>query len=146
MEGHLWWRLPRWDSDKEAFCKYRRYKRCRFDVGWEDPLEEGMVSHSSILAMENSMDRGAWQATVHGGHKKSDMTEWLTLFPWLDLEATVSLPFLPPLGKLIRCSRSGKELSENVCVTFPASSLTLQQLRSSPSAQLLLRSYSTPPK
>ena len=21
------------------------------------------------------MDRGAWQATVHGGHKKSDMTE-----------------------------------------------------------------------
>ena len=28
----------------------------------------------------------------------------------------------------------------------PDSSLTLQQLRNSPSAQLLLRSYSTPPK
>ena len=26
-----------------------------------------------------SMDRGAWQATVHGGHKASNMTEWLTL-------------------------------------------------------------------
>ena len=25
--------------------------------------------------LENSMDRGAWLATVHGGHKKSDMTE-----------------------------------------------------------------------
>ena len=25
------------------------------------------------------MDRGAWQATVHGGHKESDMTEQLTL-------------------------------------------------------------------
>ena len=25
--------------------------------------------------LENSMDRGAWWATVHGGHKESDMTE-----------------------------------------------------------------------
>ena len=25
--------------------------------------------------LENSMDRGTWQATVHGGHKESDMTE-----------------------------------------------------------------------
>ena len=29
--------------------------------------------------LENPMDRWAWQATVHGGHKKLDMTEWLTL-------------------------------------------------------------------
>ena len=26
---------------------------------------EGHGNHSSILAMENAMDRGAWQATVH---------------------------------------------------------------------------------
>ena len=32
---------------------------------WEDPLEEGMVTHSSILAWRIPMDRGAWQATVH---------------------------------------------------------------------------------
>ena len=25
------------------------------------------------------MDRGAWQATVHGGHKESDTTELITL-------------------------------------------------------------------
>ena len=25
--------------------------------------------------LENPMDRGAWRATVHGGHKESDMTE-----------------------------------------------------------------------
>ena len=31
----------------------------------EDPLEEGMATHSSILAWENPMDRGARQATVH---------------------------------------------------------------------------------
>ena len=31
-------------------------------LDWEDPLEEDMATHSSILAM----DRGAWQATVYG--------------------------------------------------------------------------------
>ena len=34
-------------------------------LGREDPLEEGMATHSSILALENPMDRGVWQATVH---------------------------------------------------------------------------------
>ena len=29
-------------------------------------LEEGMTTHSSILAWRIPMDRGAWQATVHG--------------------------------------------------------------------------------
>ena len=29
-------------------------------LGWEDPLEEGMATHSSILAWRNSTDRGAW--------------------------------------------------------------------------------------
>ena len=28
--------------------------------------EEGMATHSSILAWRIPMDRGAWQATVHG--------------------------------------------------------------------------------
>ena len=32
---------------------------------WEDFLEEGMATHSSILAWRIPMDRGAWQATVH---------------------------------------------------------------------------------
>ena len=34
-------------------------------LGWEDPLEEGMATHSSILACRIPMDRGAWQVTVH---------------------------------------------------------------------------------
>ena len=28
------------------------------------PLEEGMATHSSILALENPIDRETWQATV----------------------------------------------------------------------------------
>ena len=35
----------------------------------EDPLEKGMATHSSILAWRIPMDRGAWQATVHGVEK-----------------------------------------------------------------------------
>ena len=30
------------------------------------PLEEGRATHSSILVWRIPMDRGAWQATVHG--------------------------------------------------------------------------------
>jgi len=33
---------------------------------WEDPLEKGMATHSSLLAWRIPMDRGAWRATVHG--------------------------------------------------------------------------------
>ena len=33
---------------------------------WEDPMEEGMATHSSILAWRIPMDRRVWQATVHG--------------------------------------------------------------------------------
>ena len=35
-------------------------------LGQEDPLEKKMATDSSILAMENLMNRGAWRATVHG--------------------------------------------------------------------------------
>ena len=34
-------------------------------LGWEDPLEKEMAIHSRTIA-ENPMDRGSWQATVHG--------------------------------------------------------------------------------
>ena len=34
-------------------------------LGWEDSLEEGMATHSSILAWRIPMDRGAWWAAVH---------------------------------------------------------------------------------
>ena len=38
-------------------------------LGWEDPLQEGMALHSSILAWRKAMDRGAWWAAVHGVEK-----------------------------------------------------------------------------
>ena len=35
-------------------------------LSWEDPMEEGMVTHSCILAWSIPMVRGAWCTTVHG--------------------------------------------------------------------------------
>ena len=40
-------------------------------LGWEDPLEKGMATHSSILAWRISMDR-VWRAIVHGVTKRHD--------------------------------------------------------------------------
>ena len=37
-----------------------------WSLGWEEPLEEGMATHSSILAWRIPVNRGAWRATVHG--------------------------------------------------------------------------------
>ena len=41
-------------------------------VGNGNPLQ-----HSHL---ENLVDRGAWWATVHGGHKEVDMTEQLSTY------------------------------------------------------------------
>ena len=46
-----------------------------YSLGWEDPPEEGMATHSSILAWRIPMDRGAWWATVHGVLKESSTTK-----------------------------------------------------------------------
>ena len=35
-------------------------------LDWEDLLEEGMATHSTVLAWRITMDRGAWWVIVHG--------------------------------------------------------------------------------
>ena len=53
--------------------------------------------------LENPMDRGAWWATVHEGHKESDMTEWLSMhavISFLNLKVIVG----PSILYATRCS------------------------------------------
>ena len=45
-------------------------------LGWKDPLEEYMATHSSILAWRIPMDCGAWQATV--SHVQRAGHDWAT--------------------------------------------------------------------
>ena len=55
--------LPGGSDSKESASMREIWVR---SLGWEDPLEEGMATHFSILAWRTPMDRGAWWATVHG--------------------------------------------------------------------------------
>ena len=58
--------LPSWVSGKESACSEGEMVR---SLGWEDPLEEEMAAHSSILAWEIP-----WQRSLAGhspcGHKR----------------------------------------------------------------------------
>ena len=51
--------FPGGSEGKESACNVG-------DPAWEDPLEEGMATHSSILAWRIPMETGAWWVTVHG--------------------------------------------------------------------------------
>ena len=42
-------------------------------LGWEDPTEEDMATHSSIFAWRLPMDRGAWRATVFGSQSRTQL-------------------------------------------------------------------------
>ena len=48
-------------------------------LGLEISPGEGKGNPLQYSCLENSMDRGAWWATLQGGHKESDTTEQLTL-------------------------------------------------------------------
>ena len=52
-------------------------------LGWEDPLGEGIATHSSILAWRIPMDRGGWWAIIHRVTKRQ--TRWSD---WAHMHAT----------------------------------------------------------
>ena len=59
--------LSRWLSGKEPACQGRRCRRLGFQaLAQEDPLEEELTTHSSILAWIIPIVREACWATVHG--------------------------------------------------------------------------------
>ena len=57
-------------------------------LGEEDPLEEGMATHSSILAWKIPMETGAWRALLHGVTKSrtqlSDQAQHRSKASWRD--------------------------------------------------------------
>ena len=57
--------FPGGASGKEPAYQGRRHKRCIWPPSWEDPLEEGMSTHSSILAwrIPRAEEPGGLQST-----------------------------------------------------------------------------------
>ena len=70
--SHHW--FPWWLSGKKSTCKAENAGDVGSILGWEDPLEEYMVTHSSILSW-----RIPWEEEPGGlqsiGSQESDMTE-----------------------------------------------------------------------
>ena len=58
--------FPRGSAGQESTCNVGDLGSI---LGWEDPLEKGKVTHSSILA---------WRIPWTMGRKESDKTEWLS--------------------------------------------------------------------
>ena len=79
-------RLPRQFSGKESTCQCKETHEIQVQsLGQKDPLEKEMATHSSMLALENPMDRGDWQAVIHrvakgrtrlGTHAPSPTIRW----------------------------------------------------------------------
>ena len=71
-----------------------------WSLGWEDPLEEGLATHSSILAWRIPLERGSWQTAVRGVAKNwtrlSNLTQHsMNISRWLRGEGN---------GNLLQCS------------------------------------------
>ena len=86
--------LPRWLSDKESPCQCRRHKKGRFypwvaKVPWR---RNGNPLQNSCL--RNSMDRGAWQDTVHGVAKSWTQLSTRVIMIWPQLFVSKFISFL----------------------------------------------------
>ena len=80
--------FPGGSDSKESACSAG-------DPGWTPGLGrspgEWNGNPFQYSCLENSTDRGAWQATVHGGHKELDTTEWHFHFHFAWPEFTLPL-------------------------------------------------------
>ena len=73
-------RFPGGARGKERACQCRRHKRCGFDPWVEKIPGRRAWQPISVFfsCLENPMDRGAWQATVHSVTKCQTWLKWLS--------------------------------------------------------------------
>ena len=69
--------LPRWLSGEEPACQCKRDRRCRFSPWVGRSLGEGNGNPFLFACLGSTMDRGAWQATVHGVAQSQTWPKWL---------------------------------------------------------------------
>ena len=78
------WDFPGGTSGKEPTCQCRRHKRLQDRIQGSIPgsgrsPEGGHGNPLQYSCLENPMDRGAWQATVHGVAESQTRLKWLRI-------------------------------------------------------------------
>ena len=100
--GDLWWMIfdvtttncfPHGSDNKESTCGLR--ETWVQSLGWEDPLEEGMATHSSILAWGSPWTEEPGGLQSKGSQRVSH--DWETKHSTAAGAATKSLPSCPTL-------------------------------------------------
>ena len=88
---------------------------CVWSPGWEDPMEEGMTTHSSILTWRIPMDREAWWATVHGVSKsRTRLSDFTCPCPYCHPVWTVSEEELKSL--LMKVKEESEKVGFNLSI------------------------------
>ena len=92
-EGLTWWlSVKNWSTMQETWVRL---------LGWEDPLEEGMATHSNILAWRSHRDRGAWRDAVRGGTVDKNLPanagEIVLILVWEDSTKACAPQLLEPM-------------------------------------------------
>ena len=72
-------RLPQWLSSKEAACNARAARDMGSIPGWGRPPGGGHGTPLQYSCLENTMDRRAWQTTVHRVSKSQTQLKSLTM-------------------------------------------------------------------
>jgi len=65
--------LPRWLSGKESTCQCRRFAFNPWVRKIHGEKNDNPLQYS---ALGNPMERGAWQATVHGSQSQTRLINW----------------------------------------------------------------------
>ena len=90
--------FPGAPSGKEPACQCRRLKRHKFDLWVRQSPGEGNGNPLQYSCLENPMDRGTWQATVHGIAKSQTWLKQLSMISfridWFDLAVQGTLKSL----------------------------------------------------
>ena len=109
-------RLPWWLSGKESTCNAGATGIAGLIPEVGRSLQGGYSNLLQYSCLENPMDRGAWQATVHG------VTKSQTWLKWLSMHACTSCISKRRNEKMCWNSRGWKDLqAEGIQLSLPAS-------------------------